>query len=106
MPALPAIGLRHRRHQYPFGAPSGGERGPLVERHPRVVPRKILRLSRCCGGLGGSGSDALAVAEEAGEKAVEPGTLQRRERRILGQEEGAMKPISVLDPGIPGEQAP
>src|SRR5690349_4069254 len=90
--ALAAIELSHRGHEPMLDRPRGGEREAVVERQCRVVPRKVLGL--CLSWLGlrlrlrreGGWPGRSRIRKQRGEIAVEPGALQRRERRVIGQD--------------------
>jgi len=94
--ALPAIELAHRGHHSPLLRAAVRELHALVERQRRVVPGKFL--GRRVGGLRNGQrrrlhdrrsrvrQQCLIGADQAGQQAVEPGTLRRRERRIVGND--------------------
>jgi hypothetical protein len=71
--ALPAVELRHRRHEPTLERSSGGEGEAGFELERRIMPGKTLRLAD--GGFGGLWREVrrpalIAGIEEAGEKAV------------------------------------
>ena len=97
--ALPAVLLRHRRHQAPLQRPPFGKLHAVSKRHGGIVPRRAIvglcvaicsnRRSSLAGKVGqefrdvggGKRSDTVLQPEQPGEQTVEPSALLRRERR-------------------------
>ena len=96
--ALAAVLLRHRRHHAAAQRPAFGELHALGERQRLVVPGRfvVIVVGRRAAGRsagisaadcsGDSGVTPRRRARQAGEEAVEPGALLRRERRALRDE--------------------
>ena len=95
--ALAAILLRHRRHHAARQRLAVGELHAIGERHRRVVPRRAVVVvggrpnatpGTSCAASSADSGVTPSQAEQAGEQAVQPGALLRRERRVLRQEIG------------------
>jgi hypothetical protein len=110
--ALPAILLRHRRHEPARQRLAIGEFHAIGHRHRRVVPRGavvsfggvVLRRNGACRAVEKSGQklrgvggryrrDIFRQSEQAGEQAIEPGALLYRERRGFRNEGRNGRPL-------------